>query len=62
MLNSTFERIAGRRFIISCRERIIVNGYWMSSSRVNGSVMARLVVPVQTILDPLQVTKTGSKV
>ena len=44
VLNSTFERIAGRRFIIN-GERIIVNGYWMSSSRVNGSVMARLVVP-----------------
>ena len=59
MLNSTFERIAGRRFII-IRERVIVNGYWMLSSRVNGSVMtrivsvmARLVVPIQAILDPL---------
>ena len=52
MLNSTFERIAERHFIISL-ERIIVNDYWMSSSRVNGSVMARLVVPIPAILDPL---------
>ena len=33
---------------------MIVNGYWMSTSRVNSSVMARLVVPIQAILDPLQ--------